>query len=106
MGGGWELLLGQNQPTSGGEKLMKQDRGLAKLALAAIVIALSATDWGVAQTENAPPARRATRPADIRVYRLRTPSSFFEQDAVHFEGAHVDLSGSFGADGHVFRACE
>jgi endonuclease YncB( thermonuclease family) len=82
---------------------MKQERRLAKLALAAILIALSATDRGVAQTENAPPARRATRPADIRVYRLRTPSSFFEQDAVHFQRAHVDLNGSLRADGHALQ---
>src|SRR5262249_31998004 len=73
-----------------------------RLALAAILIGLSTTDQGLAQTENAPPAGKATRP-DIRVYRPRTPSDFFDQETVHFQRARVDPNGALFADGHALQ---
>jgi endonuclease YncB( thermonuclease family) len=74
-----------------------------RFARLAFLVALLATDQGVAQTENAPPIRRVTRPAEIRVYRLRTPASFFEQGAVSFRRAHVNGNGALNADGHVLQ---
>ena len=68
-----------------------------EFALAAILIMLSATDQSLAQTENTPPARRATKPADIRVQRPRTPSEFFGQETVHFQRARVDSNGALFA---------
>jgi len=72
-----------------------------KFALAATVVALSATDHAVAQTENAPPHRYVAPP--VVTHRLRTPSAFFEQDAVRFQRAHVDWNGSLFADGHALQ---
>jgi endonuclease YncB( thermonuclease family) len=36
----------------------------------------------------------------VRTRRLRVPSDFFEQEAVHFAKARVDLDGAISADGH------
>jgi hypothetical protein len=39
-------------------------------------------------------------PKVIRTYRPRIGADFFKQDAVRFERARVDMSGSILADGH------
>jgi endonuclease YncB( thermonuclease family) len=36
----------------------------------------------------------------VRTRRLRVPSDFFKQQAVHFTKARVDLNGAISADGH------
>jgi hypothetical protein len=53
-----------------------------------------------AQVEERPRIRNVTPPNAVRTHRLRVPDDFFKQDAVHFEAAHVDMSGSIHADGH------
>jgi endonuclease YncB( thermonuclease family) len=85
---------------------MPRRRFVIRVALATASIALSVA--GFAEPENSLPSRTVTPPAGTqrtpaRVYRPRTPSSFFEQDAVRFQRAHVDWNGSVLADGHALQ---
>jgi endonuclease YncB( thermonuclease family) len=53
--------------------------------------------------EIAPGAEQAERQYtrdQIRTYRPRTPTEFFNQDAVRFERVRIDMSGVIYADGH------
>ena len=47
-----------------------------------------------------PSVRNVSPPKVIRTYRPRIGADFFKQDAVRFERARVDMSGSILADGH------
>jgi endonuclease YncB( thermonuclease family) len=72
---------------------------LTSITLAAAILVCPAASCR-AQVEERPHLRNVTPPNAIRTHRLRVPADFFEQDAVHFQTAHVDMSGSIRADGH------
>ena len=70
---------------------------LASITLAA---ALCAGSTPCASQDGERPSVRNAPPKVIRTYRPRIGADFFKQDAVRFERARVDMSGSILADGH------
>jgi endonuclease YncB( thermonuclease family) len=71
----------------------------AGIALAATLSAGLAAPCS-AQTEDRPLIRNVPPPSAIRTHRLPVPNDFFKRDAVRFERAQIDMSGSIRADGH------
>jgi endonuclease YncB( thermonuclease family) len=71
---------------------------LASITLAAALCAGSTPC--ASQDGERPSVRNVSPPKVIRTYRPRIGADFFKQDAVRFERARVDMSGSILADGH------
>ena len=72
---------------------------IASIVLAAALCAGPAGPFA-SQGGERPPVPDVTRPKIIRTHRLRIPTDFFKQDAVRFERARIETSGSIFADGH------
>jgi endonuclease YncB( thermonuclease family) len=75
---------------------------LASNAIRSIVLAAAifAPPKMFGQDQEQAPAHDVSRPKAIRTQRLRIPADFLKQEAVRFERARIDPSGSIVADGH------
>jgi len=71
---------------------------LASITLAAALCAGSIPC--ASQDGERPSVRNVSPPKVIRTHRPRIAADFFKQDAVRFERARIDMSGSILADGH------
>jgi hypothetical protein len=74
---------------------------LASIMLAATLCAESIPC--ASQDGERPSVRNVSPPKVIRTHRPRIGDDFFKQDAVRFERARIDMSGSILADGHNLK---
>jgi len=74
---------------------------LASIMLAATLCAESIPC--ASQDGERPSVRNVSPPKVIRTHRLRIADDFFKQEAVRFERARIDMSGSILADGHNLK---
>ena len=72
-----------------------------RLASITLAVALCAGSIPCAsQDGERPSVRNVSPPKVIRTHQPRIADDFFKQEAVHFERARIDISGSILADGH------
>jgi endonuclease YncB( thermonuclease family) len=82
-------------------KSLKRNSYRVRLASITLAAALCAGSTPCASQDGERPSVRSVSPPKvIRTYRPRIADDFFKQDAVCFERARIDKSGSILADGH------
>jgi endonuclease YncB( thermonuclease family) len=81
--------------------IMKGHRHFVSVALVAALLSFS--NSCSAETGERPHVGDAAPAKTIRTHRLRVPADFFSQEAVRFETAHVEMSGTISADGHSLQ---
>jgi endonuclease YncB( thermonuclease family) len=80
---------------------LKRNGYRVRLASITLAAALGAGSIPCAsQDGERPSVRNVSPPKVIRTHRPRIADDFFKQEAVHFERARIDISGSILADGH------
>ena len=83
---------------------MKRNGYRVRLASITLAAALCARSIPCAsQDGERPSVRNVSPPKVIRTHRLRIADDFFKQEAVRFERARIDMSGSILADGHNLK---
>jgi hypothetical protein len=81
-------------------KSLKRNGYRVRLASITLAAALCAASIPCASQDGERPSVRNVSPKVIRTHRPRIADDFFKQDAVRFERARIDMSGSILADGH------
>src|SRR5262245_13340148 len=82
-------------------KSLKRNGYQVRLASITLAVALCAGSIPcTSQDGERPSVRNVSPPKVIRTHRPRIADDFFKQEAVHFERARIDISGSILADGH------